>query len=158
MRGARLVQIFLLALFVALPVPFSAQAATDNTITNADIVKMVKAGIPESIILREIQTSRTDIGASPTALIELKNHGASEKILGAVLDSQNGANQPLSQPRPASQVPVQSAATVPHHLPSFEAKVRINPKEQAKVSMTYNQIKVEKSGVPLFELKWKEKR
>ena len=158
MRRARLVQmVFLLALLFALTVPFSAQAASDNALTNADIVKMVKAGIPESIIVREIQTSRTDIGTSPAALIELKNHGASERILGAVLDSQIGASQPGSEPRLASQVPAQSAAAVPHHLPSFVAKVRLNPKTQGKISMTQNHIKVEKSGVALFDLKWKEK-
>ena len=159
MRRARLVQmIFLLALLFALPVPFSAQAVTDKALNNADIVKMVKAGIPESIILREIRASRTDLGTSPAALIELKNHGASERILGAVLDSQSGASQPGSEPRLASQVPAQSAAAAPHQLPSFEAKVRLNPKAQAKISMTQNHIKVERSGVPLFDLKWKEKR
>ena len=159
MRRARLVQITcLLTLLFALPVPFSAQAITDGTLTNADIVEMVKAGIPESIIVREIQTSRTDLGASPAALIALKNHGASGKILGAVLDSQSGASQPISEPQPASQLPAQPAAAAPHYLSSFEAKVRINSKAQAKISMTHNHIKVERSGVPLFDLKWKEKR
>ena len=59
MRGTRLLQLaFLLAFLLALPLV--AQAPTDNVLTNADIVKMMKAGLPESIILREIQMSRTD--------------------------------------------------------------------------------------------------
>src|SRR5208337_12314 len=52
-RGARLLQlIFLTAFVLVLPVPSLAQASTDTGFTNADIVRMVKAGIPESIILR----------------------------------------------------------------------------------------------------------
>ena len=34
--------------------------------------------------------------------------------------------------------------------------MRINPRVNGKLSMGHNQIKVERSGVPLFSLKWKE--
>ena len=81
---------FLLAFLLALPVPFLAQVSTDSALTNADIARMVKAGVPESIIVREIQMSRTDLGTSPAALIELRKQGASEAVLGAVLDSRMG--------------------------------------------------------------------
>ncbi len=81
---------FLLAFLLALSVPFLAQAPTDNALTSADIARMVKAGVPESIIVREIQMSRTDLGTSPAALIELRKQGASEAVLGAVLDSRMG--------------------------------------------------------------------
>jgi hypothetical protein len=159
MRGARLLLlIFLLAFLLALPVPFSAQAPTDNALTNADIGRMVKAGIPESIIVREIQMSRTEFGTSPAALIELKKQGASERVLGAVLDSRSGASGPGQEPLPLSHLSAQSAAAAAHHLPSFDAKVKLDSKAQAKISVSQNHIKVEKSGVPLFDLKWKEKR
>ena len=160
MRGARLLQVsFLLAFLLALPVPFSAQAPNDNALTNADIARMVKAGIPESIIVRKIQMSGTQFGTSPAALIELKNQGASERVLGAVLDSRSGASGPGPEPRPASHLSAQSAAAVPHHLPSFDAKVRLpNSKAPAKISVSQNHIKVEKAGVPLFDIKWKDKR
>jgi hypothetical protein len=157
MRRARLVQMtFLLALLFALPVPFSAQAVPDNALSNADIVKMVKAGIPESIILREIQTSRTDFNTGPAGLIELKNHGASEGILAAVLESRGGTNKSLAEPIASPRG--QTAAPVAHHLPNFQADLKIKSNSLAKVTMTQNHIKVERSGVPLFDLKWKEKR
>jgi hypothetical protein len=146
---------FLLVLLLALPVPFLAQVPNDKALTNADIATMVKAGVPESIIVREIQMSRTDLGTSPAALIELRKQGASEAVLGAVLDSRMGtgrAAEPLAPPH----VPAQSAAPGPHHLPTFEAKMKINATTSGKVSMSHNQIKVERSGVPLFTLKWKE--
>jgi hypothetical protein len=158
MRGARLFQsIFLLALLLALPVPFLAQTPTDHALTNADIARMIKAGVPESIIVREIQMSRTDFGTSPAALIELRKQGASEGILGAVLDSRSGAGKSLAEPLPSPSVRAQSAAPGAHHLPNFQADLKIKSNSLAKISMTQNHIKVEKSGVPLFDLKWKEK-
>jgi hypothetical protein len=159
MRGTRLLQFkFLLALLLAAAVPLLAQSSTEHALTNADIARMMKAGLPESIIVREIQMSRTDFNTGPTGLIELKKQGASEGILGAVLDSRSGASKSLAEPLSSPQVRAQSAVPGAHHLPNFEAKLRINPTAQAKVSMTQNHIKVERSGVPLFDLKWKEKR
>lgn len=157
MRGARLLQVSLLLAFVlALPVPFLAQAATSNALTNADVVRMVKAGVPESIILREIQMSRTDFGTSADALIKLKNQGASERVLGAVLDSRMGTNASQSEPLAARHVPAQSAAQGPRHLPTFEADVKFNSKANGKLFVGKDHIKLERSGVPLFSVKWKE--
>ncbi|HME31643.1 MAG TPA: hypothetical protein VKG65_02710 [Terriglobales bacterium] len=49
-----------------------------------------------------------------------------------------------------------SATPGPHHLPSFEADVQLNSKERGKLFVGQNHIKVERSGVPVFSLKWKE--
>ncbi len=117
---------------------------------------MVKAGLPESIIVREIQMSRTNLGTSPTALIELKKQGASEKILGAVLDSRMGTSMPEPEARTTPRIVAQAAAPGLHHMPSFQADMRINPSVNGKLSMTRNQIKFERAGVPVFSLKWKE--
>ncbi len=155
MRGTRLLQLsFLLALCLGLPL--SAQAPTDNVLTNADVVKMVKAGLPESIILREIQMSRTDFATSPGALIELKKQGASERVLGAVLDSRMGPRGSEPESRAIPRMVAQAAAPGLHRMPSFEADMKINPTVNGKLSMGHNQIKFERAGVPLFSLKWKE--
>jgi hypothetical protein len=146
----------LLAFALAFPVPFLAQSARDNTLTNDDISRMLKAGIPENIIVRDIQTSRTDFSTSPEALIELRKQGASEGILGAVLDSRPDTSNPRRAPLPSQQVPAQSA-TRPHQLPSFEADMKFKSTTLGKISMGHNQIKFERSGVPLLSLKWKEK-
>src|SRR5689334_6571122 len=63
------------------------QDAPQSALSNAGVIKMVKAGLPESIILREIQMSRTNFDTSPNGLIDLRKHGASEAVLHAVLDS-----------------------------------------------------------------------
>lgn len=139
-----------------LVLPLSAQAPTDNVLTNTDIVKMVKAGLPESIIVREIQMSRADFSTGPNALIELKKQGASEGILGAVLDSRMGPSRAEPESRTTLRIAAKAATPGPHHLPSFEANMRINPAVNGKLSMSHNQIRVERAGVPLFSLKWKE--
>jgi hypothetical protein len=159
MRGARPLQsIFLMALLLALPAQFLAQVSTDHALTNTDIARMMKAGIPESIIVREIRMSRTDFGTSPAALIELRNQGASEGILGAVLESRSGAGKSLAGPLPSPNIRAQPAAPRSHHLPNFQADLKIKSNSLAKVSMSQNHIKVERAGVPLFDLKWKGKR
>src|SRR5271167_732426 len=134
MRGALLLQLtLLLALLLARPGSCSAQAPTDNVLTNADVARMVKAGVPESIIVREIQMSRTDFGTSPAALIELRKQGASESVLGAVLDSRMGTSKSQSEPPPAPHVRAQSAAPSPHHMPSFEADMKFKSATLGKI-------------------------
>ena len=159
MRCARRVQLtFFLALSLALPAASLAQIPPDNTLTNADIVRMVKAGIPENIILREIQMSETNFVTSANALIELKKQHVPDGILGAILDSRSGTSGRQAEPLAAPVVAAQSAAPHPHHLPTFDAAVRLDSKTTGKISVRQNQIKVERSGVPLFSLKWKEPR
>ncbi len=156
MRGARLLQRnVLLAFLLVLPVQFLAQAPADNALTNADIVRMMKAGIPESVIVRKIQVSQPAFGTSANDLIELKNHGASERILGAVLDSRSGTGQSAAEPSQPAYIPAKSAAAGLHHLPTFEAAVKLNSKTD-KLSVGKNHIKVEQAGVPVFTLKWKD--
>ena len=147
---------FFLALSLALPVASLAQVPTDNTLTNADIVRMVKAGIPESIILREIQLSETNFVTSANALIELKKQHVPDGIVNAILDSRSGASGRRAEPWAAPVGAAPSAAPRPHHLPTFDAAVRLDSKTTAKITVRQNNIKVERSGVPLFSLKWKE--
>ena len=158
MPGTRSLQlVVLLAFLLALAVPFFTQTAADNVLTNADVISMVKAGIPENIIVRDIRMSRTDFGTSPAALIELKSQGASERIMDAVLDSQMGAGQSKSAVRPAARGSARSAAHGLPRLPPFEADVKVKGNADAKIKVSRNQVKVERSGVPLFTVKWKEK-
>ena len=158
MQAARLLQLaLLLASLLALPITSLAQVPTEKALTNADVARMVQAGVPESIIVREIQTSRTDFGTSPAALIELRNHGASEMVLGAVMDSRTAPGQSRSERQSAPHVSGQSAAPGPLRLPTFEADVRFNKTTRGKIKVKHNQITLERSGIPLFSVKWKEK-
>jgi hypothetical protein len=127
-----------------------AQAAEEGTITNADVVKMIRAGLPESVIVREIRMSRAPLAATPAAMIQLKKSGASEGILNAVLDSQGGPAVPEAY--------ATSSIYGEHrpHLPSFEADLRVKPNKHERVSVGQNHISVQQSGEPLFSLTWKD--
>lgn len=159
MRSARRLQLtILMFLLLALPAASLAQAPAEDTLTNSDIVRMVKAGIPESIILREIQGSETNFVTSANALIELKKQHVSDRVLYAILVSGSGTRGPQAEPLAAPMAAAQTAAPHPHQLPTFDAAVQLDSKTTAKVSVSKNHIKVERSGVPLFSLKWKEPR
>lgn len=60
----------------------------NKPLTNADIIEMLKAGLPESTIILSIQQSPTNFDTSPKALIELKQQGASAKVLDAIVQAQ----------------------------------------------------------------------
>jgi len=146
---------YLFAILLALVLPCVAQDPAGPPLTNSDVVKMVNAGIPESVILRKIQVSETNFLTTPDALISLKQHHVPDGVLVAIVDGQ----------APARMVPVEtpemnftggpSAAPHPHQLPNIDATFRIDSKTTGKVQIRKNQIKVEKAGVPLFSLKWK---
>jgi hypothetical protein len=71
----------------AAPPPAAPRAeAAPAPLTNAEILEMVKAGFAEETILKSIQLSETRFDTSVAALVELKNAGASEKVIQAMLN------------------------------------------------------------------------
>jgi hypothetical protein len=107
---------------------------------------MVKAGLPESVILREIQMSRTNFDTSPNGLVDLRKHGASEGVLHAVLDSWNGGGMPAAMP---------SGEGAPGpHMAGFKANVHINKKVHESVVVGHNHVEVHGSGIPGISVDW----
>ncbi|HXY26263.1 MAG TPA: hypothetical protein VEI73_16545 [Candidatus Acidoferrum sp.] len=82
-------------------------------LTNADVIKMVKGGVPESAIVSSIQSGPTKFDLSATALTGLRKAGVSEKIIEAMRASGNVAQG--TQPGPPKTVkpsPGQTKAAV----------------------------------------------
>lgn len=85
--------------------------------TNADIVRMLKAGLSAETIALAIQTAdQTDFDTGPEALIGLKEQGAGDKVLNAMLESRgkrenltssDSAAQPGDAPGSGLQVQIQ---------------------------------------------------
>lgn len=76
--------IFFIAIFslsVAVNFNTTAEAQTQKTLTNDDIVSLVKAGLSEEAIITMIQKSQTKFDLTPDALIELKKAGVSNKVI-----------------------------------------------------------------------------
>lgn len=68
---------------------FFVAQTTSITITNSDVISMVKAGIGDQTIILAIQRGPTKFDTSPQALIALKNNGVSDQVLNAILASVN---------------------------------------------------------------------
>jgi hypothetical protein len=64
-------------------------------LTNEDVVKMVKAGLPEDTIVLVIQKSPNRFDTSPEALIALKESGATKRVLDAVVQSQDSPTREI---------------------------------------------------------------
>lgn len=53
----------------------------DKPLTNADIIKMVKSGFNDTVILNAIQINKTEFDLSMDGLFQLKNGGVSQKVI-----------------------------------------------------------------------------
>ena len=82
-------------------------AAQPKPLVNADIVKMVKAGLAENTIVLAIQNKPSAFDTSPEELIRLKEQGVSQAVLNAMLNASNPAPAapapPPPEPPPAAQ-------------------------------------------------------
>jgi hypothetical protein len=98
MRAAEAVLSCILAVGVFQPCGVKAEEAGEP-LQNADVVGMMKAGLPERTVIFVIQlaTERGPVNfdTSTAALIELRQQGASGDILNAILWAQQVAGAPL---------------------------------------------------------------
>ena len=81
-------------------------AAQPKPLVNADVVKMVKAGLDEDTIVLAIQNKPSAFETSPEQLISLKGQGVTQAVLKAMLN----ASQPVpAAPAPSEPPPPQPA-------------------------------------------------
>jgi hypothetical protein len=157
MRCPAITRIALLVItLAAVAASLPAQNAAPVRLSNSDVVKMVQAGIPESVIVREIQVTETNFNLAPDALIGMKHQHVPDGVLAAIVESQAGGRMLQAEAPGIVYTAEPSSAMHPHRLPNVDAAFRIDSKTSGKVQIRANQIKVEKAGVPLFSVKWKE--
>ncbi len=79
--------------------------ATPQGFSNDDVIKMVQAKLPDSILIAKIKSSTCDFDTSPDALIKLKRAGVSDIVLNAIVEapppSSNLSDTPESPNTPA---------------------------------------------------------
>ena len=63
----------------------SARSDQKAPLTNGDVIKMVKAAVPEAAIISSIQSSPAKFDRSPDALLALHRAGVSQKILEVMM-------------------------------------------------------------------------
>ena len=91
------IPLLLLALFSIGIQPMRAE----HILTNSDIIDLVKAKIPDSVIVDEIQRSKCDFSTAPQDLISLKKAGVSDAVLGAMVKAGEANPAPIA-PAPAA--------------------------------------------------------
>src|SRR5580698_10346031 len=84
--------IVLLVLTVMVPVPWlRAQNATETeTLTNADIVKMVQVHLSTDVILQQIESNPGNYLLTTNGLIGLKQAGVPDKVIAAMQAKRSG--------------------------------------------------------------------
>ena len=64
-----------------------------QTLTNADVIKMVQAKLGDAVIVSKIKTSTCRFDTSTDALIKLKQAGVSDKVLEAMTEAGHAGNR-----------------------------------------------------------------
>lgn len=155
-RNPALRLLVLPAVVLTLCLTSAAQSHGNSPLTNADLERMVKAGLSESTILRVMQVSETNFSSTPNALVELKHHHVPDSIIDAVLAPRSGALSNQFEAQPISNGGIEPGWPGTHKLPNVDAALRLNANTTAKLAVRQNHIKLERSGVPLFSLSWKD--
>lgn len=107
MRALRLI----LALFVC-----TLFAAAQETLNNDSIVKMVKAGLGEGLIVSMVQNQPGKYSVTPDDMVKLKQQGVSDKILGAMVAKGSAAAPPVPTPAGATTPPAGADVDLPANI------------------------------------------
>lgn len=112
MGTRRILSLSLIAVTCYLPFGLLASAP----LTNGDIVKLLKAGMSDDVILATIEANGAKFDTSANALILLKRNGASDRLVHVVLETRRqppSANSPSSKNLQSTQNTHQDGALAP---------------------------------------------
>jgi hypothetical protein len=91
-----------------------ALAEEPCTFTNEDVIKLVQAGLADSVILATMSRCRGAFDTSPDALVALKDQEVSEAIIAAMV------NPPAPAPAPAAGATTADGAAAAADTPTLE--------------------------------------
>lgn len=80
-------------------------AQSTEKITNANIVGMAKAGLPQSVIIKTIESSDAKFDVSANAMILLKKQGVTNDVIAAMVEKTKGSSLPVKSSNPVSKLP-----------------------------------------------------
>jgi hypothetical protein len=75
----------LVLVFVAAAIPARAQGGADEPLTNASVLKLVRAGFREKTVIAIIGARPASFDLSPDRLVELKKAGVPERVILAMI-------------------------------------------------------------------------
>jgi hypothetical protein len=115
----------------ALAAQITAARQDKQPVTNADIIRMIKSGLAETVVLSVIEANDSKFDVSVDALIGLKNAGISQKVIEAMLASES---RRTAASRPQAAAPVIPGTPVPPQSPLRALLI----KGQEKLPLTLN--------------------
>jgi hypothetical protein len=114
----------LAVIFIALCPLLAAQQALNND----SVIKLVKAGLSDDLIVSTINGSAGVYDTSADGIIALKKAAVSDRVVSAIVMKASATSQPAPAPLPAqSSIPAQApaAAAPPPPFHSTDGKIRI---------------------------------
>ena len=115
----------LVTVFAAILLAVTALSAQQkNPLTNADVIKMVKAGMAESTIAAAIAANDTQFDLSSTGLQTLSQAGVSSKVIRAMLAAESKKKDAAAAAE--NSTPAQDAAATQGSAP--DASSGMGPK------------------------------
>jgi hypothetical protein len=74
-----------------------------EVLTNDGVVKMVKAGLPETVIIQKIRSSERKFDTSTDGLVRLKSAGVPDKVIEAMMGAPAGGTASAAAPAAAGE-------------------------------------------------------
>ncbi|HUP35359.1 MAG TPA: hypothetical protein VNC82_07915 [Candidatus Limnocylindria bacterium] len=107
MMRAVLVLVLVAAVSLSLP---GATSIAQEVLTNDSVIQMVKAGLPEAVVIAKIKGTATKFDLKTDSLVGLKKAGVSDKVLEAMLAAGSASAAPTTaMPAPPAPTPAAGA-------------------------------------------------
>ncbi len=90
MKMTRVVLVLALIAVMALSLP-GATSLAQEVLTNDSVIQMVKAGLPEAVVIAKIKGTATKFDLKTDSLVSLKKAGVTDKVLEAMLSAGSGS-------------------------------------------------------------------
>ncbi len=106
----RALLILVLVAAVGLSLP-GATSLAQEVLTNDSVIQMIKAGLPEAVVIAKIKSTSSKFDLKTDSLVSLKKAGVSDKVLEAMVAAGSGS-APTTGAMPAPPAPAVAAGAL----------------------------------------------
>jgi len=111
MKMTRVVLTLILVAALSLSLP-GATSLAQEVLTNDSVIQMVKAGLPEAVVIAKIKSTSSKFDLKTDSLVSLKKAGVSDKVLEAMVAAGSGAAPSTAAAAPAPPAPALAAGAL----------------------------------------------
>jgi hypothetical protein len=112
MNPSMILAVLVLALVAAVGLSLpGATSLAQEVLTNDSVIQMIKAGLPEAVVIAKIKSTATKFDLKTDSLVSLKKAGVSDKVLEAMVGAGSGSG-PTTGAMPAPPAPAVAAGAL----------------------------------------------